>query len=483
MEAVTRSVPEMKKTKLFLAAILITNIMTMLNTTTVTISLPSYMTIFHVDINTVQWVSVGYLLPLGMVMPLSEYLSERYSYRTVFLGGVLAVGVCSLGCACSVNFPMLIAFRFLKGVAGGLVIPCTMAMLYRYVPKYLQASYLGNTVLFQSVGVAVGPTLAGFLLQISSWHVLFLFNLPLVCLAFLFGKQSIPRETGDQRDPIDFFGMLQVTVGTGFVMIAFTEADTWGWHSILFLSCFAIGLLLVITFILRQLHTARPLLNFAVLKYKPFTLALLIQCTLAMTLGITAILVQIYCQTVRGYTPAETGMFLLVPSIMMLVGNSVANMLHKRVKARWLITGGLLLAFLGNLGLCRVQLDSAIVLLVASFSLRYLGMGMMQMPLTNYGLSSVPQELSGHASSMFNWGKQLTQVVSMNILTVLLSFHLRRYYLAAGNTGVPQTGTMAYNLAATQAVGTDFFYLSVALFLSLCCSFWIRSSKDTEDLS
>lgn len=135
------------------------------------------MAIFGVDINAVQWVSVGYLLPLGMVMPLSEYLCERYSYRRVFLLSVAAMGICSLCCACSVTFFMLVFFRFLKGIAGGLVIPCTMAMLYRYIPKQLQANYLGNAVLFQSIGVAIGPTLAGILLQISSWHMLFLVNL------------------------------------------------------------------------------------------------------------------------------------------------------------------------------------------------------------------------------------------------------------------------------------------------------------------
>lgn len=110
-------ITEERRHKLFLAAVLLTNIMTMLNTTTVTISLPSYMTIFGVDINAVQWVSVGYLLPLGMVMPLSEYLCERYSYRKVFLLSVAAMGICSLCCACSVTFFMLVFFRFLKGIA------------------------------------------------------------------------------------------------------------------------------------------------------------------------------------------------------------------------------------------------------------------------------------------------------------------------------------------------------------------------------
>ena len=163
-----------KYTTLFLTAILLTNVVAMLNTSTVTISLPTYMSVFQVDINTVQWVVVGYMLPLGMMMPLSGYLCERYTYRKVFLLSVAALGICSLGCACSFNFYWLVVFRFLKGIAGGIIVPSTMAMLYRYVPKQLQANYLGTTILFQSLGIAIGPTLAGLLLQVSSWHVLFL---------------------------------------------------------------------------------------------------------------------------------------------------------------------------------------------------------------------------------------------------------------------------------------------------------------------
>lgn len=465
------------KVRLFLAAILLTNVVIMLNSSTVTISLPTYMSVFQVDINRVQWVVIGYLLPLGMMMPLSGYLCERYSYRKVFLVGVIALGICSLGCACSVNFYMLVLFRFLKGVAGGIIVPSTMSMLYRYIPKHLQANYLGITVLLQSIGIAIGPGLAGVLLQVSSWHVLFLFNVPLVLIVLWAGAQSLPHEEGNQADRVDFIGVLQVSAGTGMVMVAFSEGESWGWQSAAFWGCFLAGIALVIIFIVRQFHTSHPLLNFAVLKYKPFVLTLLVQCTLAMTLGINAILSQFYFQTGRGFSPAETGLCLMIPSVLMLGGNALTNALHKRGFMRSLITGGMALALVGNLQLCRLTMDSNLLFVLSGYTLRFFGLAMLQMPLTNYGLGAVPSELSGHASSMFNWGKQVVQVVSTNILTVMLSLNLSRYYLAAGNTGVPVEGTMAYRLAAIEAVNTDYIYLAVFLTISLLCTFLIRPQK------
>ena len=109
--------------------------------------------------------------------------------------------------------------------------------------------------------------------------------------------------------------------------------------------------------------------------------------------------------------------------------------------------------------------------------MRYAGLSLLQMPLTNYGLSSVPPEMSGHASSLYNWGKQVVQVVSTNILTVILSLNLNRYYWAAGNTGTPVEGTMEYRLAAIQAVNTDYLYLAVFLVISLFCTLLIKPQK------
>ncbi len=463
--------------KLLLIAIVLANITINMNNNTVSIALPTYMQIFSVDVNLVQWVVIGYMLPLCMMMPVSGYLCERYSYRAVFLAGMAGLMLCSIGCACSVSFMMLVTFRFLKGVAAGIIVPSTMAMLYRYLPKHAQAGSLGTVALAQSVGGAIGPTLAGIVLQVSTWRILFLINVPLALISLILLYGNVPKEVGNQEERFDFLGISQIAVGTGMILIAFTNVAVWGWTSAPFLGMIATGLLLVLIFILRQFRSSHPLLNFAVLKYRAFTITLLIQCSLAMTLGITALLAQLYLQTVRAWTPAETGMFLLLPSLMMILGNTVTVKLHKLGLAKWLISGGILCALLGNWGLSTLTLETGFMVLLVSFCLRYFGLGMTNMPLTNYGLGAVPQHMSGHASSMFNWAKQLVQVVSTNILTVMLSINLTKYYLAAGNTGTPIEGTLAYNIAATKAVNGDFLFMVFAMAVCLVLTFFIKTEK------
>lgn len=132
-----------QKGRSLLWTLIIAGLVTTMNTTTVSIALPSYMQIFHVDLATVQWVVVGYMLPLGMMMPLSGYLGERLGYRRAFLLMMAAIGVCSLGCALAWNFQALVFWRVLKGVAAGIVTPYSMSLLYRYIGHDLQPHYLG----------------------------------------------------------------------------------------------------------------------------------------------------------------------------------------------------------------------------------------------------------------------------------------------------------------------------------------------------
>lgn len=462
------------KSKYFLTAILLSNVVTMLNTSTVTISLPTYINVFHVDINTVQWVVIGYLLPLGMAMPLSEFLGERFSYRKVYLIAIAAMGFCSLGCAVSMNFWMLVVFRFLKGIAGGIIIPTTMTLLYRYTPKNKQAEYLGNCMIFQSIGVLFGPAVAGFILQLSSWHILFMFNIPLCAIVYWAAHKSIPAEEHNEHvEKIDFLGCGQVALGSGLIMLGFSMGESWGWKSATFWGCIIIGAVLTVLFVVRQFKTPHPLLNFRVLKYRAFAFAMFLQCTIALTLGINAILSQFYFQTGRGLSPATTGLILMFPSIAMVLGNMVTKHLHRIGLRKSLITGGLILALVGNLGLCDLSLESNLLFVISCFGMRFFGLSLAQMPLTNYGLEAVPRDLTGHATSMYNWSKQLVQTISTNILTVLLSMNMTRYYIEAGNQLPMNETSHAYKIAAVEAVNTDYIYIAIFLVISVICSLFI----------
>ncbi|NLT94818.1 MAG: MFS transporter [Clostridia bacterium] len=467
---------DVKKQRMLLAAVVLAGITTMFNNTTVSIAIPSFMDIFDTEIRIVQWVVVGYMLLLAMAMPLAGYFGHRYGYRKMFVTALTAMGIASLACALAWDLYSLIFFRMAKGAVSGVIVPCTMTLLYRHIPKKKQPHYLGITVMSHSLGVAIGPSIAGMLLEFTSWHILFLINVPLVALAVYFSRQSLPAEGGHKTQALDYLGILTVALGTGLILIGFTNLEIWGVKSIKFLSCFTTGFILILFFVFRESHSLNPLLNFTVLKYKPFAIALLINCVMAMALGITGILVAVYVQTILGYSPMEAGLILVIPSATMVLGNIFSDRFFDRIPSKAMVFSGLLIAALGNYGMSKVGLTTGVITIVIFMSIRYLGMGMVKMPLTDYGLGSVPSSLSGHASSMFNWGKQIVSVITTNILTVLLSINTSRYYAEAGFQGEIVEGTVGYAVSAVQAVNDDFFYLAVFLAGSALLSLLMEST-------
>ena len=472
-----------QKGRSLLWTLIIAGLVTTMNTTTVSIALPSYMQIFQVDLTTVQWVVVGYMLPLGMMMPLSGYLGERLGYRRSFLWMLAAIGLCSVGCALAWNFQVLVFWRVLKGVAAGIVTPYTMSLLYRYIDHDLQPHYLGIATMMQSFGVAVGPALSGLLLQYASWRILFLVNLPLVLFAMWGGLRTLPREetAAKTQEPIDFLGIALVTVGTGAVLVGFTYMEDWGVSSAAFWGAILGGLALVASFVYRQLNTLHPLLNFSVLRDQPFAVALIVNCVLAMTMGINGILNMLYMQNLLGYTPFAAGLMMLIPSLAMLGGTWLSDKLFGHISHRTLVVAGLFIAAVGNLGMSFNGLQTVAAVILFNLCLRYIGLGMVQMPLADYGMSGIASNLTGHASAMFNWGRQTVTVVSTNILTIVLSLNITRYWRLAGEQGAPAEGVPAYQQAVMRAIDSDYRYLAIALFASVLLALAVmRSPKNTD---
>ncbi len=453
---------ETKKQKSFILAVALSGIVIMMNNTTVSIALPSFMEIFNVDVRTVQWVAVGYMLPLGMCMPLSGYLGQRYGIKKIYLIMLACMALASLGCALSWNFLSLVIFRFLTGIFAGIVVPFNISMIYYYIPKHKQIHFLGVSNMTNAFGLAVGPSLAGVLLQYSSWHVLFLFNVPLVLITVCLARRILPEQKGSEvTNKVDFLGILQVCLGTGLVLLAFTNLEVWGIKSYKFLLMFGVGICFVIIFIWRQKRIEHPLLNFAVLKSKAFAVTVLVNSCMAMILGITGILNNLFMQTLLGFSPIKAGITMFIPSVALLLGTEFSDKIYKMTSVKALVVGGMALAALGNFLMSSCQMNTSLIIIVLYLSFRYWGLGMAQTPLSDYGMKGISQEMAGHASSLLNWSKQTATVVSTNILTIILSINTSRYYAAATGSKQVVEGSAIYQECLLQAVNSDYFYLGV----------------------
>lgn len=470
-----------RKQRALLTTLVVSGFTTMLNTSTVNIALPTFMQIFNTDIRMVQWIIVGYMLTLGMTLPMVGYFGERYTYRRVYLTALVVMGICAICCVFCNTIYTLIIFRMLKGIAAGFITPCTMTLLYMYIPREKQAGYLGLSVMANSLGPTIGPTIAGFLLSVFNWHSLFLVNVPLVAVAFFLAYGSVPKGNVQDNGRLDFKGIVIVAVGTALILVAFTKVEDWGWVSAAFWVTVLAGIILIAFFMRMEYQSQTPLLNFKVFRYKPFAMTILVTCTMQMTFTIMPLLMAVYLQTIQGHTPLEAGLILCLPAMCMVAANYISRLLIKSFTNKTLIIGGLLIAVCGNFAMSRVGVSTGVFWIIFFMGLRYFGIGLVNMPLTDYGMSIIPIRLSGHASSMLSWCRQLSSVIWLSMLTALLSFLMAYHYTANGNVGAGVEGSAAYNFAQMQAVNDVFFTLVLALLLTVFLAMFIKNQKPCRD--
>lgn len=425
--------PKEAKQTILIGAIAISSFLSLYNSVAMNIAIPTFLTTFNCDLKTVQWIMISYTLAMGVVSPAAGYFADRISSRNLFTGSLLGFALAAAVAGLCHNIYQMIFFRIIQGLLAAVFIPSCMTIIYQYVPRRQQATFLSLQSMALSMGPAVGPVLAGYMLTVGSWQWLFWINTPLAILAAWAVYRSVPYEVHPTGEKLDYRGFLYVILGTVMVLVSFNQAEDWGLLSVKFALMLAIGVVFMVVFIRRELSSAFPILNFGVLKYRDFTICLIINSFISMALCLVPFVLAIYFQNILGLTPFESGLLLLIPAIFSIGGTPIAQILYKRMESRVLIIASIFLIALGSFILGHLTLGTTMFFVIFWLCLRYLGIGLSSMPIMDVGMESIPKAITGHGSSLINWCKMMATSLSLSIFTMVLGMRTAHYqtYLPA----------------------------------------------------
>lgn len=388
-----------------------------LDGTVVNVALPKIGTDLKSGLVVQQWVLDGYLLTLSALLLLGGALGDRYGRRRVFVIGLVAFTVASLGCALAPTGTALIAARLLQGVGGALLVPGSLAIIDASIREADRGRAVGSWAGLTGVASAIGPFVGGWLVDAVSWRLVFFINVPLAVVAVLITLRHVPESRdGVASGGIDLAGALSVTVGLGGVIYALIEGPARGWNAVT-IGAAAIGTVALIAFPLIEMRVREPLLVLDVFRSPQFTGANLTTLGVYGALGAAMFLLSLQLQETLGYSALAAGVATLPVTIIMLLLSSRMGAIAQRTGPRLPMTIGALMTAAGLALMARVVPGSTYLSAVLPAVIVFgLGLAITVTPLTSTILASVSEQHVGAASGTNNAISRVAGLLAVAVL-------------------------------------------------------------------
>jgi EmrB/QacA subfamily drug resistance transporter len=428
-----------------LGVIVMGSFVTILNQTLMSTALPSIMKEFSITTTQGQWLTTAYMLINGIMIPISAYLVGRFTTRQLYLFAMLFFSLGTFVAAISTQYWMLIGGRMIQAVGAGIVLPLQMIVILYMYPIEKRGYAMGIIGLAMNFAPAIGPTFSGWVVQNFEWNRLFYFILPIALIDIIVALFVMKNVGEVSRPKLDYVSVIYSTLGFGGLLFGFSNASSNPFFSMMVLLPLVVGTVSLVLLVKRCNKSAFPLLDFAVFRYKGYRTSIIISFVITAGMFGSILLIPIYLQTIRGFSPMTSGMVLLPGSILMAVMSPITGRLFDNYGAKRLAALGLLLITAATAAFGFIDLDTPIATIVLLQMVRTLGFSTTLMPLQTSAFNAVPMGLVSHASAMFNTQRQLAGSLGTALFVVIMTIVSQ----AAATNG---QGTLLADLAGFRAV-------------------------------
>lgn len=407
-------------------AVMASTFMVVLDTTVVNVSLPYISGSLSATVDETTWALTSYLAANAIVLPLTGWLSELLGRKRLLMSAVVGFTATSLLCGLAVNLPMLVAFRVLQGLTGGVMQPLSQAVLLEAFPPEDRGKAMGFWGLGVVVAPILGPVLGGWLTDHFSWRWVFYINIPVGIAAlvmirlFLFDPPYLKR----LRAGVDVWGIVLMALAIGTLQVALDKGQEEDW-----LSSRLISVLLVVAvvsaaaLIVRELTTPHPVVDLTVFKERTYATGVVLMTLLGFLIYGSLVLLPVMLQTLMGYPPIEAGIALAPRGFGSFLAMPLVGYFTSRVDPRKLLAGGLLVTVWTMFAFSHLTLDAGYWDLFWPQFWQGVSLGMVFVPLTTISMDAISKRAMGNATSLFNLTRNVGGSVGIAIVQTLLARH------------------------------------------------------------
>jgi EmrB/QacA subfamily drug resistance transporter len=401
-----------------------------LNQTLLNVALPHITSEFNITTNTSQWLLTGYMMINGVLIPLSAFLIERFGVRKLFLAAMVCFTLGAFLCSIAGSFPIMLTGRLIQAAGGGILSPLVMSVILYIFPPEKRGKGMGIFGLAMMFAPAVGPTLSGWVVENYDWHLLFSGMIPFGIIVLIVSFFTLRNIEQPKIIKLDYLGTVSSLIGVGLLLYGLSEAGAKGWGSATVVSCIIAGLIFIVFFVVWQMKSENPLLNMRVFRYDIFSLSNVVSALVTASMYAGMLLLPIYLQNLRGFTPLESGLLMLPGALVMLAMSPVSGILFDKIGPRPLAIIGMVITTLTTYEFTHLTLQSSYVYILVLYMLRYFGMSFLMMPIMTAGMNQLPRDLNKHGTAMSNTLRQVSGSIGTSVITTIFTTRANFHYNA-----------------------------------------------------
>jgi DHA2 family multidrug resistance protein len=398
----------------------------------VNVALPHIRGSVGATIEEITWITTGFVIANVIVMPLTGFLGRQFGQKRVYLTALAVFLVGSALCGTARSLTALVAYRVLQGLGAGALQPTEQAILRQTFPPREQGMAMALFGMAVVIGPAVGPTLGGYIVDQLAWQWIFYINLPVGALGllmvwtFVHEDEEIRRANqalaDRQRRLFDWQGIVLLCVGLATLQYVLEEGarDDW-FESATIGATFAIALVALAAFVIRELTAPAPAVDLRLFKDRAFASASLVGAVMFAMLMANMFLLPIFMQELLGFSATESGWTLMPRAAVMLVMNPIVGALYNRVSPRVFVANGVLWVAAGSFLMSHFTTQTGTAQILFAILVQGVGFSCLFAPLTAAALSSVPKHRLADATGLNSLLRQMGGSVGLAVFATLLT--------------------------------------------------------------
>jgi len=439
-----------------LIILIMASAVTLISQSIVTTSLPYYMADFSISSAMVQWTYSVFLLVIGVMIPLTAYITKRFRIKTIMTTSLVLFIIGSVLCFLSTSFEVLIVGRILEAMGTGILMPIGQILIFKIMPEEKWGFFMGLMGFLVGIVPAMGPTMGGIIIDLYNWRVIFEFlamiTFVILILAVLFANFEL--ETQDY--PLDFPSLILSILFCAGLMIGFSNIAEYGVGLTHVILPIVIGVITLLIFVNRQKKIEKPLVNLKVLKNRYFVYGTVFAALLYFVMCGINVMVPLFVQSVAYYSPTESGLILFPAALIMIVFNFISPIMADKIGIKPVLISSSVFNIIGFAAMMTYNMNSTFEYLLITQLIRGIGCGLGLSPAITWAMSVVAGDVED-ATAINNTARQVIGAIGSSVTVVIMQI------LANGKITHNQISVSSFSITSLLLIVLTVILLIIAI--------------------